>query len=162
MTTGADLRFSEAMPTSAAAPSPHPRLSKEDYELLARFRHALRTFLGFSERAALCHGVTPQQYQTLLAIEGFPGRDWVLVGELAEQMCVAHHSAVGLVDRLEKSKLVRRTPSPEDRRRVRVSLTEKGRSVLEKLYRVHRAELQTVGPRLIELLRRASEPLAPR
>ena len=146
------------MPPSTAARSSQPRLSKGDYELLARFRYALRTFLGFSERAALGHGVTPQQYQALLAIEGFPGRDWVGVGELAAQMCVAHHSAVGLVDRLEKLKLVRRAPSPEDRRRVRVSLTENGRSVLEKLYRVHRAELQTVGPRLIDLLRQASEP----
>ena len=30
----------------------------------------LRTFLGFSENAALDHGVTPQQYQALLATEG--------------------------------------------------------------------------------------------
>lgn len=144
---------------SSASDATPARLSKEDYELLARFRYTLRTFLGFSEGAALAHGVTPQQYQALLAVEGFPGRDWVSVGELAEQMRVAHHSAVGLVDRLEKLKLVRRTPSREDRRRVQVSLTPKGRSVLEKLYRVHRAELQAVGPRLIELLREASKPL---
>lgn len=148
------------MPSSAPAAAA-PRLRKEDYELLARFRYTLRTFLGFSEAAALAHGVTPQQYQALLAIEGFPGRNWVNIGELAEQMRVAHHSAVGLVDRLEKLKLVRRAPSPEDRRRVHVSLAPKGRSVLEKLYLTHRAELQTVGPRLVELLRQASEPIPP-
>ncbi|KAB2839197.1 ATP-dependent helicase, partial [bacterium] len=39
--------------------------------------------------------------QALLAIEGYPGRNWVTIGELAEQMQVAHHSAVGLVDRME-------------------------------------------------------------
>ena len=76
-------------------------LSKADYEALAEFRYALRKFLGFSEAAASEHGVTPQQYQALLAIEGFPGRNWVTVGELAEQMRIAHHSAVGLVDRMQ-------------------------------------------------------------
>lgn len=158
----ADRVFSEAMPSSRdSEPSSasSARLSKADYELLARFRYRLRTFLGFSEDAATSHGVTPQQYQALLAIEGFPGRDWVSVGELAQQMRVAHHSAVGLVDRMEKLGLVRRAPSPEDRRRVKVELTDKGRAILEKLYRVHRAELRTVGPQLIELLREASEPL---
>lgn len=147
------------MPASDASP-PSARLNKADYELLARFRYTLRTFLGFSEDAAFRHGVTPLQYQALLAIEGFPGRDWVSVGELAEQMRVAHHSAVGLVDRLEKLHLVRRFPEPEDRRRVRVHLEPKGRAVLEKLYIIHRAELRAVGPRLIELLRQASEPLS--
>jgi DNA-binding MarR family transcriptional regulator len=133
-------------------------LSKADYELLAGFRHTLRKFLGFSEAVALKHGVTAQQYQALLAIQGFPGRDWVSVGELAGQLCVAHHSAVGLVDRMEALKLVRREAAPEDRRRVRVLITRQGLALLEKLYRAHRDELRTVGPRLIALLGEASRP----
>ena len=80
-------------------------LSKADYEALAEFRYALRKFLGFSETAAGKYGVTPQQYQALLAIEGFPGRNWVTIGELAEQMRIAHHSAVGLVDRIAEGEL---------------------------------------------------------
>ena len=131
-------------------------LTKSDYELIAQFRYTLRKFLGFSEAAANLHGVTPQQYQVLLAIEGFPGRNWVTIGELAEQMQIAHHSAVGLVDRLEALRLVKRTVSREDRRRVHVFLTAKGLAVLEKLYRVHREELQSVAPKLVGLLRRAT------
>lgn len=131
-------------------------LAKDDYELLAEFRYTLRKFLGFSETMAVKHGVTAQQYQALLAIEGFPGRNWVTVGELAEQLRTTHHSAVGLVDRMEMLKLVRREKSTQDRRRVHVALTAKGRGLLGKLYRVHRAELATVGPRLIGLLQKAS------
>lgn len=131
-------------------------LNKADYELLAEFRYTLRKFLGFSEAVALEHGVTPQQYQVLLAIQGFPGREWVTVGELAEQMQVAHHSAVGIVDRMETLRLVRRAISREDRRRVEVSLTAKGLAVLDKLYRAHREELQSVGPQLVGILRRAA------
>src|SRR5688572_12567669 len=101
-------------------------LSKPDFEALAEFRYALRKFLGFSEAAARRNGVTPQQYQALLAIEGYPDRDWVTIGELAEQMRIAHHSAVGLVDRMETLHLVKRTSAKEDRRRVQVSLSTKG------------------------------------
>jgi DNA-binding MarR family transcriptional regulator len=134
-------------------------LSKSDYELLAEFRRTLRVYFGFSEQAARAHGLKPQQYQALLAIEGFPGRNWVTVGELAAQLQIAHHSAVGLVDRLEAIKLVKRAPSREDRRKVTVTLTRAGRAVLEKLYRVHRAELRTIAPQLSSLLRKAAQQI---
>ena len=134
-------------------------LSKADYEALAEFRYALRKFLGFSEAAASEYGVTPQQYQALLAIEGFPGRNWVTVGELAEQMRIAHHSAVGLVDRMQTMRLVKRTAAKEDRRRVRVTLTVKGLKLLEKLYVVHRDELHSSGPQLAKLLQKAASQI---
>lgn len=135
-------------------PAPAAALKKTDYELLARLRYTLRKFLGFSEAAATSHGVTAQQHQALLAIEGFPGRSSVTIGELAGQLNVAHHSAVGLVDRMELLGLLRRDPSKEDRRRVDVSLTAKGRRLLTRLSEVHRAELEVVGPQLIALLGR--------
>jgi len=134
-------------------------LTKEDYELIAEFRYTLRKFLGFSEAAAISHKVSSQQYQALLAIEGFPGRNWVTIGELAGQLRTAHHSAVGLVDRMEALRLVRRSKSTEDGRRVQVSLTPKGLGVLAKLYRAHRQELKTIGPKLIGLLQKASVSL---
>src|SRR5688572_16838077 len=137
-------------------PSINETLNKADYEALAEFRYALRKFLGFSEAAASEHGVTPQQYQALLAIEGYPGRNWVTIGELAEQMRVAHHSAVGLVDRMEAMRLVKRTAAKEDRRRVRVCLTAKGLKLLERLYRVHRDELRSSGAQLAALLQKAA------
>lgn len=140
--------------TSMAAP--HESLTKRDYETLAEFRYALRKFLGFSEAAAAEHGVTPQQYQAMLAIEGFPGRNWVTIGELAEQMRIVHHSAVGLADRMETLGLVRRAAERTDRRRVRLLLTAKGRRLLEKLYRVHREELRSCGPHLGALLQKAA------
>lgn len=146
-------RFANGMPRVAPPPD---QLDKANYELLAEFRYTLRKFLGFSEAAATGHGVTAQQYQALLAIEGYPGRNWVTVGELAEQLRIAHHSAVGLVNRMEALKLVARTRAETDRRQVRVSLTPKGLGILSKLYRVHRAELRTVGPKLVSLLQIAS------
>ena len=130
------------------------KLSKSQYELLASFRFALRQFLRFSEDAAQEAGVTPQQHQALLAIKGFPGRDRVTVGELAERLQVAHHSAVGLLDRLAAERLVARETSAEDRRRVFITLTQRGEEILEGLSSVHRAQLRRIGPEMGSLLAR--------
>src|SRR6266566_9056175 len=100
------------MQASSKARSP-ARISKAQYEMLAAFRYQLRQFLHFSEQAAQKAGLTPRQHQALLAIKGFPGRDSVTIGELAEQLQIAHHSAVGLVDRLEAQNLIVRELSTE-------------------------------------------------
>ena len=124
------------------------RISKSQYEMLAAFRYALRQFLHFSEEAAQAAGITPQQHQALLAIKGFPGRDCVTVGELAERLQLRHHSAVGLVDRLAAEKLVTRAPSAQDGRQVIVQLTRRGENVLERLSSAHSEQLKRMGPEL--------------
>jgi len=125
------------------------KLSKLQYETLAAFRYALRRFMHFSEEAALDAGVTPQQHQALLAIKGFPGRDRVTVGELAERLQLRHHSVVGLIDRLVAEKLAARTASSQDRRQVFVQLTGNGEKALEKLSSAHSAQLKQLGPELL-------------
>jgi DNA-binding MarR family transcriptional regulator len=130
------------------------QILKSQYETLAAFRYALRRFIRFSEGAAQAAGITAQQYQALLAIKGFPARDKVTVGELAELLQLRHHSAVGLIDRLVAEKLVAREASVEDRRQVLVQVTRRGEEFLEKLASVHREQLKRIGPEISELLRR--------
>ena len=74
---------------AAASRKSSPRLTKSEYEMLAAFRYHLRQFLRFSEDAAQAAGLTPRQHQALLAIKGFPKRQSVTIGELAEQLGVA-------------------------------------------------------------------------
>ena len=126
--------------------------SKADYETLAEFRYALRHYLRFSEKAVETAGITLQQHQALLIIIGFPGREQVTIGELAERLQIRHHSAVGLVDRLEEQGLVERTPNDQDRRQVFIGLTTKGIGVLESLTSMHREELRILGPQLCTML----------
>jgi len=132
----------------------HKPLVKSEYETLAAFRYALRQFMRFSEAAAREAGITAQQHQVLLAVKGFPGRDSVTVGELAERLQLRHHSTVGLVDRLVAEKLVMRAPSAEDRRQVLIQLTSRGQRILEKLARLHRQQLTQIGPGIRQLLER--------
>jgi DNA-binding MarR family transcriptional regulator len=133
-----------------------PLVTQAEYELLAGFRHALRQFLRFSENAARAAGVTPQQHQALLAIRGFPGPGAITIAEFAGRLQIRHHSAVGLVDRLAKQKLVKRTRREEDRRRIHLDLTRHGAAVLEKLSALHKEQLLHMIPRLSDSLRRLS------
>ncbi|HTL67839.1 MAG TPA: MarR family transcriptional regulator [Lacunisphaera sp.] len=136
-------------------PRPSARLShlqKPHYELLAAWRHALRRFHRFSREEASAAGLTPQQHQALLAIKGFPGRDFVSVGELADRLQLRHHSAVGLIDRLARRQLVRRELSAADRRRQEIRLTAQGERLIRRLSAAHLRELQQLRPELRRLL----------
>jgi DNA-binding MarR family transcriptional regulator len=146
-----DERPLASIQPKAAQGSEQP-INKEEYEMLAAFRYALRRFMRFSERAAQAAGITPQQHQALLAIKGFPGRDIVSISELAEWLQLRHHSTVELVNRLEAQGLVIRAQATEDRRQVNLSLTAHGEAMLAGLSAVHRAELREMGPELTRLL----------
>ncbi len=126
---------------------PEP-LTKQDFEALARFRFGIRRYLRFSEETVRKHGVTPQQYQLLLALKGFPGREWATVRELADRIQLVHHSVVELVDRAQRQGLVERTAHPDDARAVRVLLTPEGERVLARLSALHRDELRRMSAAL--------------
>jgi len=124
-----------------------------DYETLARFRYGLRRFLAFSEAEANRSGLTAQQYQALMAIRGFSVRDPVSIGDLADYMLIRHHTAVELVDRMVKLKVISRSIDPSDGRRVLLQLTREGERRLRRLYSVHLQELRTLGPTLAKMLK---------
>jgi hypothetical protein len=58
-------------------------MNEVDLETPAGVRYRLRGFLRFSERVTRANGATPLQYQLMLQIKGFPGRDWASVAALA-------------------------------------------------------------------------------
>ena len=120
------------------------KMSKVDFETLAQFRYQLRRFLRFSEEVTHRNGVTPLQYQLMLQIKGFPGREWATVAELAERLQAKHHGVVALISRCEAAGWVQRVASRSDKRCVEVHLTTEGEGCLEKLARLHRDELRSV------------------
>jgi DNA-binding MarR family transcriptional regulator len=124
-------------------------LTKQDFEALARFRFGIRRYLRFSEEVVRGHGLTPQQYQLLLALKGFPGREWATVRELADRLQLRHHSVVELVNRAQGDGLVEREAHPEDGRAVRVVLTSIGQRILARLSTVHRDELRRMQAALV-------------
>jgi DNA-binding MarR family transcriptional regulator len=116
-----------------------PQLDRMVREL-AQFRYALRKFLRFSELAARGCGVTPQQHQLMLGVQGYTGRGSATISELAEFLQERHHSVVGLVERAVQRGLLARMHDAIDRRVVNVSLTPKGYKTLMELTRMHYGE----------------------
>jgi DNA-binding MarR family transcriptional regulator len=128
------------------------RISQSDYRALGAFRYEIRRFLAFSEQAARSSGIEPQQHQLLLAVQSLPSEKPPTIGTIAERLCVQHHTAVGLVDKLETRGLIERERSRTDRREVLLRLTREGSAALKALSQLHRDQLRKVGPEMVTAL----------
>jgi DNA-binding MarR family transcriptional regulator len=131
---------------------PHSKLS--DYQALAEFRYQVRRYLHVSEQAAREAGTEPQHHQLLLAVKGAPDGHAPRIAYLAERLQIQHHSAVELVDRMEKKGLITRVRGESDRREVLVQLTAEGNRLLAELTQQMRVELRSAAPTLLSALRK--------
>lgn len=129
-----------------------PKPDRPDFKAMAELRYQIRRFLRFSENAARQAGIEPQQHQLLLAVRGLPDNLKPTVGVLAERMQLQHHSTVELIDRLVERGFLCRLRATDDRRQVFVKLTHDGEQFLEKLSRHHLQELQSAGPKFVNIL----------
>lgn len=120
---------------------PDQPFTKAEFETLSNFRYQLRRFLRWSEQLTRREGITSLQYQLMLHVRGFPGREWATITELAERLQSHHHGVVALVSRGEKLGLVERRTGRSDRREVEIHLTRKGEKIVGRLAALHRDEL---------------------
>jgi DNA-binding MarR family transcriptional regulator len=128
-------------------------LDQSDFEHLLELRTGLRRFMRWSEQQAKAAGLTPAKHQLLLAIRGHPDPAGPTISELADYLVLRHHSAVGLVDRAERDGLVERTPDPNNRSVVRVTLTPVGAAKLDLLAEAHMEEITHLAPTMRTLWR---------
>jgi DNA-binding MarR family transcriptional regulator len=136
------------MNDSIPAAGPDPLL-----RTLADFRYELRRFLHFSECAAFEVGLQPQQHQLLLQVAGASEGMAVTIAYAAERMGLKHNSAVELVDRSVREGLLTRKTDADDRRRMILHVTHRGKQLLGRLSGDHARELNELGPRLERVLR---------
>jgi DNA-binding MarR family transcriptional regulator len=78
---------------------------------------------------------TLPRFDVLAQIQRTP--DGQPMRELSRRMMVTNGNITPLVDRLVDEKLIRRDPSPEDRRVQHVSLTEDGQDALDEMIPAH-------------------------
>jgi Transcriptional regulators len=104
-------------------------ISPQEVVQLADILLTLHRLLMFQLSSALAEGQVSFPQFFLL---GQVGADEVLsMSEIADKMNHTTAAATGLVDRLEKLGYVERTTSPNDRRKVLVRITSKGRALVE-------------------------------
>lgn len=90
-------------------------------------------FLTVDEAVAKCGPVIDLSIQEIHLLEWLGDDGPRMMRELAEFLRLAVNSVTTVVDRLEQRGLVRRQRSEEDRRIVRVELTDVGRSTYDEL-----------------------------
>lgn len=127
-------------------------ITTSEYRALAELRHRIRIFLKEGDATARSSGLEPQQYMMLLAVRGLPPNEEASIRTLANRLAVKHHSAVELIDRLEKRGYVRRSRSRADRRQVLISLLPKGHRILNEVARQRISELRASGASLVRAI----------
>ena len=87
--------------------------------------------------------ITPQQWSVLsvLAAAGEP----MTLASVAREMLVSKQNMTGMVARLEQLGLAERGGDPTDLRSARVSLTRRGRGLVEKLRPAYQQWLESVA-----------------
>ncbi|ANS63354.1 MarR-family transcriptional regulator [Streptomyces lincolnensis] len=94
------------------------------------------------DRALHQHGLCASDFEVLDVLAGDSGESCAYrVQEISERVHLSQSALSRLIARLEKDGLVERCMCPEDRRGVRVSLTEKGRALHGDVLPVQRAVL---------------------
>jgi DNA-binding MarR family transcriptional regulator len=104
---------------------------------------ATRRITKFYNRRLRPFGIT---YNHLFILTCLWEQEGVNVKDLAKQLCLDSSSLTGHLDRMEQVALVVRRDDTDDRRAVRVFLTEKGRHLKE--------QLEPIGHELKETLQR--------
>ena len=114
-----------------------------DAELIDAFVVASRALVGIVARSLAGAGqnVTLPQYRALviLSTEG-PQR----IIDLASHLGVTASTASRMIDRLVRKRLVRRRQARDDRRSLRIDLTESGREVVDETSKRRRIEIERI------------------
>ena len=111
------INLSEKPPSTGSMP--------EIFELIETLSKRLKQFHGKTLKDAQ---LTSPQYFILLLLEEKDRRPFK---ELAELLSCTRATMTGIVDTMEKKGLVSRSPHPDDRRSLLVTLTDKGRWLLK-------------------------------
>lgn len=123
-------------------------MTKNDSENIARirlWRSSVQSFLHGSKAILKRHGVSTRGYHGMLEIWAAHEGQGLSISELADLIHLRHNSAVGVVDKLCAKNFAVRSRGIEDKRVVRVQLTDQGRMALAALVDDHLKELNKIS-----------------
>ncbi|MCI0463962.1 MAG: MarR family transcriptional regulator [Gemmataceae bacterium] len=133
------------MPATNATAHPQGAASVPE----SAFRELIRSF-GLVERVMQPHfarfGISASQWGVLRSLHRAEqdGHPRLRLSELSDRLLIRPPSVTGLVDRLERARLVARDDSPTDLRARPVGLTRAGRRLVQRVLAVHGEQVQTV------------------
>jgi len=115
--------------------------------LWVKLARAASVFSKHSARDIERYGLTQPQFSVLEAL-GHLGP--LTIGELGKKMLVTGGCMTVIVDNLERDGLVERIRSTEDRRVIKVGVTEKGNELFQRIFRQHATRITELASVLTE------------
>lgn len=108
-----------------------PDIPKERYDLqiLRSIRRIIRAVDLYSRRLKSKYQLTAPQLICLAAVSE---QGSLTASEVAKQVYLSPSTTVGILDRLEKKEMIRRTRDDNDRRVVNVSITALGKRIIDQ------------------------------
>jgi DNA-binding MarR family transcriptional regulator len=120
-------------------------MTEPDAEAAAEaFLSASRALVAVAARSLAAAGeVTLPQFRALVVLTGSVP---VTVGDLAQALDIRPSTATRMCDRLERKRLIRRHPAvSSDRRETTISLTARGRRLVERVTERRRRDLSAIA-----------------
>ena len=91
-------------------------------------------------------GIDISTYDTLLHVYE-AGPEGIRMTDLSAQLVVSKSGLTAIVDRLEQKGLLHRIPDPDDRRAIRVAISDTGTSLFRSAAKVHMASVEELFSR---------------
>jgi len=111
------------------------------------------------ERAYAAHGIGRPEFDVLATLRRAGEPYQLSPGQLAASMMLSTGGTTARLDRLEKSGLIERSPSPSDRRGILVRLTSRGFETVEQAVGAGLAEQERLLAHLSQTKRRQLDEL---
>ncbi len=89
--------------------------------------------------------ITNPQFNALLALRE---NDGITMGELCDKLFLAYSTATDLIDRMEKNGLLERKRDSQDRRVIRLAITNKGKVAISEVVAARRRYVASILERL--------------
>lgn len=86
------------------------------------------------ERTAIASGLRRRGDYEVLALLRRAEPELLTPQRVAQQLMTSQSGMTGKLDRLERQGLVKRTPDPEDRRAIRLGITDSGRALIDEAF----------------------------
>ena len=91
--------------------------------------------------------ITTPQFLALVVLKDRPG---ITMGELCERLYLACSTATDLIDRMEKNGYLERNRDHDDRRVIRLSITEKGQNIIDQVINARRRYVDSILKQLTQ------------
>ncbi|WP_433633412.1 MarR family winged helix-turn-helix transcriptional regulator [Nocardia sp. CA-120079] len=114
-----------------------PDLELEAMGVIGRLGRLLVVAQRDIEAVFIAHGLQRGEFDVLAALRRSGEPCELNPSVLADTLMLSRAGMTGRLDRLESAGLVRRTADAQDRRAIRVALTEAGRTLIDKAVTAH-------------------------